>query len=50
MSGLSLDFDAEMGEPLGFDQIGELLLCGPQVMMGYLNNPQATGGAINSEA
>ena len=41
--------DTETGQPLGFNQTGELLLRGPQVMMGYLNNPEATAAAINSE-
>ncbi|KAL3421164.1 4-coumarate- ligase [Phlyctema vagabunda] len=32
----------EEGNELGIDQPGELLACGPQITMGYLNNEEAT--------
>lgn len=41
--------DTEIGAPLGFDQTGELLQRGPQVMMGYLNNPQATAASLDKD-
>jgi acyl-CoA synthetase (AMP-forming)/AMP-acid ligase II len=41
--------DTETGEELGVDQEGEVLIRGPQVMKGYLNNPQATAETIDDE-
>lgn len=41
--------DTVSGEDLGADQRGELLIRGPQVMMGYLNNPEATANTIDTE-
>ncbi len=41
--------DPETGEDQGVGGVGELWVRGPQVMMGYLNNPTATEITIDSE-
>ncbi len=41
--------DLETGGDLGADERGELLVRGPQVMIGYLNRPDATADTIDSE-
>lgn len=41
--------DPATGEELGVDQEGELCIKGPQVMIGYLNNPEATARTIDAE-
>jgi 4-coumarate--CoA ligase len=41
--------DPATGEELGVDQDGEICIKGPQVMVGYLNNPQATEATIDPD-
>lgn len=41
--------DTETGAELGPSQAGEILIRGPQVMRGYLNQPEATAQAIDRE-
>lgn len=41
--------DPATGEALGVDQEGELCIRGPQVMKGYLNNPEATAKTIDAD-
>jgi acyl-CoA synthetase (AMP-forming)/AMP-acid ligase II len=41
--------DLEKGTDLGPDERGELLIRGPQVMLGYLNHPEATAQAIDAD-
>lgn len=41
--------DVATREPLGTDQNGEIWARGPQVMVGYLNNPEATRNTVDSE-
>ena len=41
--------DFESGKALGPGERGELLVRGPQVMKGYLNNPEATAQTIDKE-
>ena len=41
--------DIETDKPLGFHQQGELWIRGPQVMKGYLNNPDATAKVIDAD-
>ncbi len=41
--------DPENGEPLPRGQRGELWIRGPQVMLGYLNRPEATAQVLDSE-
>jgi acyl-CoA synthetase (AMP-forming)/AMP-acid ligase II len=39
--------DVDTGKSLGPNQQGEIWIRGPQVMQGYLNNPQATAACID---
>ena len=41
--------DVASGEAQGPNQLGEVWIRGPQVMQGYLNNPEATAGCMDSE-
>ena len=41
--------DLENGTDLGPGERGELLVRGPQVMLGYLNHPEATAQAIDAD-
>lgn len=41
--------DLETGEPLGRNQKGEVCVRGPQIMMGYLNNAEATARTIDAD-
>jgi acyl-CoA synthetase (AMP-forming)/AMP-acid ligase II len=41
--------DPLSGEEVGIEQVGELLVRGPQVMKGYLNNPEATAAMIDPQ-
>jgi len=41
--------DPDTGADLGPDQDGELWIQGPQVMIGYLNNPAATAETIDAD-
>ncbi len=41
--------DTETGAALGCNQTGELLVRGPQMMLGYLNNAEATSDTIDEE-
>ena len=41
--------DVETGKALGANEQGELWIRGPQVMKGYLNNPEATAWTLDGE-
>lgn len=41
--------DPDSGAELGYDQSGEILARGPQVVMGYLNNEKATRETFDAE-
>ena len=42
--------DLETGAPLGPGERGEVCVRGPQIMKGYLNNPEATAQTIDADA
>jgi 4-coumarate--CoA ligase len=41
--------DPVSGKPVDVNEIGELWIRGPQVMLGYLNNPSATAATVDAE-
>ncbi|MEZ4593850.1 MAG: 4-coumarate--CoA ligase family protein [Chloroflexota bacterium] len=41
--------DPTSGQPVGHNERGELWIRGPQVMKGYLNNPDATAATVDEE-
>lgn len=41
--------DVDTQKPLGFNQIGELWVRAPQIMKGYLHNPDATANTIDQD-
>lgn len=41
--------DPATGADLGVDEDGEVLVKGPQVMLGYLNSPEATAATIDAQ-
>ncbi len=41
--------DTETGEDLGAGKVGEVLVTGPQVMAGYLNNEKATAATVDAD-
>ncbi len=41
--------DTETGAELGCNERGEVLIRGPHVMVGYLNNAEATAGCLDSD-
>ena len=40
---------AENGDSLGVDEVGELWVKGPQVMLGYLNDPDSTAEILDAD-
>lgn len=46
---LSKIIDTETGAELGFNERGEVLIRGPHVMAGYLNNEEATAQTIDAD-
>ena len=41
--------DSETGERLGVDEVGEVVMKGPQIMKGYLNRPEETAACLKED-
>ena len=41
--------DLETGERLGVDEVGEVVMRGPQIMKGYLNRPEETAACLKED-
>jgi long-chain acyl-CoA synthetase len=48
LAGCAVRVETEAGEQAATDEVGEVLLSGPPVMLGYYNNPQATEDTLKN--